>query len=307
MREFVVGSRGSPLALEQVRRILEPLERLQPRAQFRLKTISTKGDALPQASLQEMGGRGIFVKELEGALLQGSIDLAVHSLKDLPSRLPPGLTIGAVPEREDPRDVLVSRHGLPLAQLPPGAIIGSGSLRRGAQLLAFRSDLRIRDIRGNLDTRLRKASGPEYDGIIVAAAGMHRLGLGHRITQYLPWEVCLPAVGQGALAVEIRAEDTQAAELLLPLDHGPTRWAVSAERAFMQRLGGGCQVPFAAHGWVTEGRLILRGLVAAPDGSHVVRAAVEGSPEEPERLAADLLRELEAQGAAPLLALGSSR
>jgi len=280
---------------------VESLERRHPHVRFQVVEIHTLGDQRQDVPLFQVRGTGLFVKELEQALLRGEIDLAVHSLKDMPTRLPPGLTIAAVPEREDPRDALVSRLGLSLAAMPRGARIGTSSRRRAAQLLALRPDLRIVDIRGNVDTRLRKAEGGEYDAVVLAAAGLIRLGRADRITEVLSPEVILPAVGQGALAVEIRADDERTIPLVAPLDHPPTRAATTAERAFLARLGGGCHVPIAAYAEVDGERIRLRALVASPDGRAVVRGDREGSVSQAASLGRALAEDLLARGADSLV------
>ena len=249
-RVYRVATRGSKLALAQTAAVVERLRKLFPEKKFETLTVKTAGDADSKAGSQ-LPGKGIFVKEIEEALLAGKADLAVHSLKDLPTEITPGLTIAAIPERVDPRDALISKTGARLDELPPGAIVGTGSGRRAAQLLAARPDLRIEPIRGNLDTRLAKlmgerASDVAYDAVIVAVAGCRRLGLGGRITQILPPEIMLPAPGQGALAVEAREEDNDAREMACALDDEAARSATMAERAFLQALGGGCRLPIAA-------------------------------------------------------------
>lgn len=293
-RSFVIGTRGSALALAQARVVMSALSTLHPEQQFSLQIVHTQGDRAPDVPLSRFPQPGVFVRELEAALLSGQVDLAVHSLKDLPTVLPSGLELVAIPPREDPRDVLASPSHVPLDRLPPGAIVGTGSLRRSAQLRRVRPDLTFVPIRGNLDTRWRKACSGEVDALAVAAAGLHRLGWRHIITEYLSPEVCLPAVGQGALAVEARAGEERARLLALPLDHLSSRQAVLAERAFLRALGGGCRAPIAALGQVENGLLCLQGLVAASDGSSVFRSEVRGPGHEAEalgqRLAEDLLR-----------------
>lgn len=259
-----------------------------PQRQFTIVVVRTQGDILAQAPLAEMGGRGLFVKEIEVALLQEKVDLAVHSLKDLPTELAPGLVLAAISEREDARDALVTRWNCSLAELPQGARLGTSSPRRAAQLRAFRPDLEIVGLRGNLDTRVRKALEGDLDGAVLAAAGLLRLGMQDRISQYLSPEVCLPAAGQGALAIQCRAQDAGTRELASPLDHLPTRSAVMAERAFIQAVGGGCQRPVAAYGVVQEAELVLWGMVASADGSRVFRGQMRGNIEAPEELGRQL-------------------
>ncbi|HIC89902.1 MAG TPA: hydroxymethylbilane synthase [Anaerolineae bacterium] len=295
MRRVVVGTRGSALALAQTRFVVAQLERLQPNIEFALQIIRTRGDANRTTSFAALG-RGVFVHELQSALLDGRVDVAVHSLKDLPTEEPEGLMIAAVPERVDPRDVLISRHGLPLAELPKSARIGSSAARRRAQLLAYRSDFRVMPLRGNVDTRLRKAQTDEYDGIILAAAGLARLGLLDRVTEYLPTTLMLPAPGQGALAVEVRADDEAVRALVQPLDDPLARATVIAERTCLQAMGGGCSVPIAVHASIEEGKLVVDGLVADADGRRVVRARVSGGMAAAGELGVALARELLAAG-----------
>ncbi|MBI2913796.1 MAG: hydroxymethylbilane synthase [Chloroflexi bacterium] len=314
-RLFVAGSRGSRLALRQTDIVLAALRSRNPGARFEVRTIHTAGDR-SRASLSEIGGRGVFVIELERALLAGDIDIAVHSLKDLPSQETPGVVIAAVARREDPRDALVSRDGLRLSELPAGAVVGTGSPRRAAQLRAHRPDIRVADIRGNVDTRIRKVQDGEYDAVVLAAAGLARLGWLDRAAEILPPEVMLPAVGQGALAVQVRSDDGEAAELVRAADDGHARAAVTAERAFERRLGGGCQAATAAYAVVLSGdnaagvsapdrgdppRLHLRGLVADPTGERLIRGEIKGPAADAEVLGARLAEQLIEQGAAALI------
>lgn len=277
----------------QTRWVVATLKALFPDAEFDVINIKTQGDKILDVPLAKIGDKGLFVKELEKALSDGQIDFAVHSMKDMPTALPEDLTIGAITEREDPHDVLISRLGVGLEQLPQGARLGTSSLRRSAQLRHFRPDLRLLDLRGNLDTRLRKADTEEFDGVIVAAAGVHRLEHAARITQYIPYTICLPAVGQGALAVESRRDDRKIQPLLDRLNHEPTRLCVGAERALMNALEGGCQIPIGAHAELQGTTLVLDGVVASLDGSTLVRAQDSGAPSEAleigQRLAARLI------------------
>jgi hydroxymethylbilane synthase len=292
-----VGSRGSDLALWQTRWVIARLQQACPDVEFRIQRITTRGDVVRDRALSQVGGKGLFIKEIEAALLAGEIDLAVHSLKDMPTEMPEGLVLDAVTAREDPRDVLVSRLGLKLAELPPGARVGTSSLRRAAQLRACRPDLQIVDLRGNVDTRLRKAATEEYDAVVLAAAGLIRLGHSDRVTEYLSPRVMLPAVGQGALCVEVRIGD-EATRTLISIVHDPlTDAAVTAERVFLARMGGGCQVPIAAYGIVNADELWLRGLVASPDGSRLLRHELRGSSTEPVGLGQALAEDMLAQGA----------
>ncbi len=238
--------------------------------------------------MAKIGTQGVFVKEIENALFAGDIDLAVHSLKDMPSQITPGLTLAAITEREDPRDALISRDNLPLDKLPAGARIGTSSPRRASQLLAHRPDLLLVNMRGNLDTRLRKARSVHYDGAILAAAGLKRMGWADQITEYIPFEVCLPAVGQGALAIETRENDEETKKLVAPLNDRATNAAVTAERAFMRALDGGCQAPVGALGQIVNGELHLEGVVASLDGQRVVRERISGPPERADQLGCDL-------------------
>lgn len=301
MRKVLIGSRGSALAMVQARWVESELRRYHPDAEFEIVAIRTKGDRIQNTPLAQIGGSGLFVKELELALLEGSIDVAVHSLKDLPTRLPEGLTLGAIGPREDVRDALVSRLGLPLEGLPPGARIGTSSLRRAAQLYHYRPDLVISNVRGNIDTRLRKAEGEELEGIVVAAAGLKRLGYTERITQYIPLEICLPAVGQGALAIEVRSRDEAMRSLLAPLNDEATERAVRAERSFLQSLGGGCHVPIGAYARAEGDRLELEGMVASSRGERLLRAKQQASSEEPEHLGQRLAERMLRMGAEEML------
>lgn len=305
MPTLVVGTRGSKLALAQTSIVVEALRAANPGLDVRVQTIRTEGDRDARTSLAKLGGRGVFVKELEQALLMGQIDLAVHSLKDLPSELPLGLVIAAVPERGDSRDALVSRDGAPLSALPPGAKLGTGSARRAAQALALRPDLRALDIRGNVDTRLRRLDEGAYDAIIVAMAGLARLGLERRACEVFEPEVLTPAVGQGALAVEARGSDDVALEALRPLDHEPTRVCVEAERAFLRRLGAGCRFPAGAHATLDRGALRLLGALAERPGAPVVRSELRGAPGDAERLGAALAEELAARAGLRLAEVGA--
>ncbi len=301
VRTFVVGSRGSRLSQRQTELAVDALRRAHLEARFEMRAIRTAGDR-SRASLGEIGGRGVFVVELERALADGEIDIAVHSLKDMPSDATDGLSVAAVTEREDVRDVLVSRDGLALADLPDGAVVGTGSPRRAAQLMAARPDLRIADIRGNVDTRIRKVEDGRYDAAVLAAAGLARLGWLDRATEVLSIEVMLPAVGQGALAIQVRSDDTEAIELASAIDHPASHVATAVERAFEARLGGGCHAAVAALGEPNAARMRLRGLVGDPAGGRLLRGEIEGSGDEAEALGVRLAESLLAQGAADLLA-----
>ena len=282
MSEFVVGSRGSALALAQTRQVVDQLSRLHPDAGFRVEIIKTQGDRITDVALAKIGEKGLFVKEIEAALLNGSIGFAVHSAKDLPSETDSSLVIAAFPERENPADVLVSNKGR-LFELPDGAVVGTSSVRRKAQLLAARQCLDIVDLRGNLDTRLRKLAEGCCDAIVLAYAGLKRMGWQDRATEVLSYDVCLPAAGQGAIALQCR-KGQPVAEMLGALDHSPTRRCVSAERALLRGLSAGCQTPIGALAEETDGRIVLRAVVASLDGLSVVRDAIEGDSSRPEEI-----------------------
>ena len=306
-QNIVIGTRGSKLALWQTNWVKSALEAHHRGLQVEILIISTKGDRVLDVSLPKLGeqGKGLFTKELEDAIFERRVDLAVHSLKDLPTELPTGLGIGAICEREDVRDALVARNGVrSFAELPQGARVGTSSLRRQAQLKAVRPDLQIEPVRGNVDTRLRKLEEGGFDAVILAAAGLHRLGYRARITEHLPAELVLPAVGQGALAIETRADDRAVSELVRALDHEPTRQACDAERAFLKGLGGGCLVPIAAHARIESDVLTLAGLVASTDGQEIVRGELAGRIEDAETIGQALADELIAQGADRILARG---
>ena len=302
--KLTIGTRGSRLALWQAGWVKAQLEFHHPQAEVEIKTISTKGDRVLDVSLPKLGeqGKGLFTKELEDEMFARTIDLAVHSLKDLPTELPAGLTLGAVCEREDVRDALVARAGVAAFwDLPQGAVIGTSSLRREAQLRAARPDLQIVPVRGNVDTRLRKLEAGDFDAIVLAAAGLTRLSFDARITERLPADLMLPAVGLGALAVETRAGNDRVQELVGVLNHVPTRLACTAERAFLRGLGGGCLVPIAAHAQIAGEALKLDGLVAKADGSEIIRGQVTGTVAQAEPLGQRLAEELLGRGARRLL------
>jgi hydroxymethylbilane synthase len=296
-----IGTRGSRLALAQSRWVGGRIIARHPEARVELVDIKTTGDKILEAPLSRIGGKGLFVKEIEEALFRNEVDLAVHSIKDVPARLPDGLVLAVFPEREDPLDALISRAELPLAALPREARVGTSSLRRGAQLLRVRSDLRLVPLRGNVDTRLRKLDAGDLDAIVLAAAGLKRLGLAGRISHVIPAELVLPAVGQGALGLEVRRDDESTLELLHFLDHEPTRVAVTAERAFLAELEGGCQVPIAGFARVKGDGILLRGLVAKPDGSRWVADSFQGPRDRAEDLGRELARKLLAAGADRIL------
>ncbi len=295
-----IGTRGSKLALWQANWVQTQLQKQNPEISIQIVTIKTKGDKILDVPLAKVGGKGLFVKEIEEALLDGRIDLAVHSLKDMPADLPDGLIIGAIPKREKSQDVLVSRKGI-LADMPKGARIGTSSLRRAAQILWARPDIQIKLLRGNLDTRLRKLDAGDMDAIVLAAAGIRRLGLEQRISEYISTSVMLPAAGQGALCIEIRSDDSYTAKLISALDDTDTRAVVSGERAFLHRLGGSCQVPIAAHGHINGGKYTLSGLVAEPDGSRVLRSELSGPLADCVEIGKNLAEILMKQGALAII------
>jgi hydroxymethylbilane synthase len=296
-----IGTRGSKLALWQANWVKSALTAGHPSLSVELVPIKTKGDKILDVALAKVGGKGLFVKEIEEALLNGHIDLAVHSMKDMPAEIPKGLCIGAIPQRETPQDVLISRKGLLLSQLGQNARIGTSSLRRTAQLLHVRPDLVILPLRGNLDTRLKKLEAENLDAIILAAAGVKRLGIEYRITEYLDEKVMLPAVGQGALCIEIRENDHEVESIITLVEHHETRTVVMGERAFLNRLEGGCQVPIAAHGKIEKDRLTLCGLVATVDGTTVIRETLSGHKDSSEIIGIKLADRLIEMGAKTLI------
>ncbi len=292
---LTIGSRGSELALWQARFVAMKLEALG--VTTRIEIIKTTGDHLQTASLVQAGGKGLFTKEIEDALLAGAIDVAVHSLKDLPTETPEGLAIAAVPERDDPRDAIL---GGPLDQLPNGAIVGTSSGRRAAQLRISRPDLNIQPIRGNIDTRLRKLKNGQYDAVVLAAAGLHRLGFSHQIAEiFSPQRMC-PAAGQGALAIQTRKSDA-AAVICLKLNHEPTSQSVACERTVLAALGGGCQLPVAVFAEPTGGTLHVMAVIASPDGALWLRAEQSGRRDCPEELGRAVAHDLMARGADEIL------
>lgn len=301
MKIIRIGTRGSALAVWQAEWVRSQLLNLRPECHVELVKIKTTGDKILDVPLAQVGGKGLFVKEIETALLEGRVDLAVHSMKDMPAEVPPGLCIGVIPERENPLDVLISRNGHEFEGLPKGARVGSSSLRRGAQVRHARPDITVHPLRGNLDTRLRKLETEGLDAIILAAAGVKRLGLEDRITEYIPETLMLPAIGQGALSIEVREDDETIRGLIAPMDHRQTHLAVESERAFLARLEGGCQVPIAGHARVTKDRIELTGLVAEVDGSVLLRETVNGPVDRGEALGLELADRLLAQGARQIL------
>jgi hydroxymethylbilane synthase len=272
-----------------------------PTRNVELVTIKTKGDKILDVPLAKVGGKGLFVKEIEQALLDHRIDIAVHSMKDMPAEIPDGLCIGAIPQREVATDVLISKKDLKFADLPAGAVIGTSSLRRAAQLRHARPDIEIVPLRGNLDTRLKKLATENLDAIVLAAAGIKRLGLEHRITEYLDSEIMLPAVGQGALCIEMRQPDPVIEPMVKPLDDPQTRAIVLGERAFLSRLGGSCQVPIAGHGEIKNNNFQLTGLVADIDGSRILKSDLSGPMDSSESIGINLAEALISRGADRIL------
>jgi hydroxymethylbilane synthase len=295
-----LGSRGSKLALWQAEFIQFEIERRTGR-KVEITRIKTTGDMILDVPLAKVGGKGLFVKEIEEALLSGGIDLAVHSMKDVPTDLPDRLAIVAITRREDPRDAFLSVKYRKFEELPQGAKLGTSSLRRQTQLLGLRPDLSVETLRGNLDTRIRKMEEGRYDAIILAAAGLRRLGWEAKITEYIPEEMSLPAIGQGALGIEIRADDLDTREAVSFLNDRDTAFAVRAERGFLKRLEGGCQVPIASYGRTEGDGIFLKGMVGRPDGSEIIRGSARGSISDPEALGVSLAEQLLARGAKEIL------
>ena len=300
---IIIGTRGSKLALWQAEHIAGLLRRMNPGMSVTLKHIVTTGDKILDVPLAQIGGKGLFTKELEVAMLAGEIDLAVHSLKDMPTELPAGLTLAATTARMDPHDAFISRKYGSLDELPPGASVGTSSLRRKAQLLRLRPDLNIGSLRGNLDTRLRKLDEGQFDAIVLAAAGLRRLGWGDRITALLSPEECLPAVGQGVLAIETRSDDAEVLAAVAALDDPESRAAVTAERQFLAVVQGGCQVPVGVFGRMQDdGRLVLTARILSLDGVRCIEGEVTGTAAEAEFLGNTLARQLLAAGGGAILA-----
>jgi len=301
---LIIGTRGSELALWQSKFVKSRLSALFPNLRIELSIIKTTGDYILDSPLSKIGDKGLFTKEIERALIDKTIDLAVHSMKDLPTHLPAGLAIGAITEREDIRDVFISHPGRnhkTLAGLPQGAQIATGSLRRRSQLLQLRSDFRIIEIRGNLNTRMKKLEESDWDGMILACAGVKRLGWEGRITEILQPDVMLPAVGQGALALEIRDDDDNIEQYITPLHHDETARAVAGERALLRFLEGGCQVPIGTHGRMEHGKFILDAVIGSVDGKKVVRGSISGSPLASSHLGEELAMQLVGRGGKEIL------
>lgn len=300
-RTVRIGTRGSPLALAQTNWVKAQLHARDPDLAIEVVVIKTSGDKLKDVPLAQVGGKGLFIKEIEEALLAGEVDLAVHSLKDMPAEMPPGCTLGAVPPREDCRDAFISQRYASLGEIPAGGRVGTGSLRRKVQILHHRPDLEVVHLRGNVDTRLRKLETEGLDAIILAAAGLRRLGLGHIPRGYLAETEMLPAIGQGALGLEVRLDDQEMLAILSPLNHVPTQVAVTAERAFLARLEGGCLVPVAALGRLEDGSLSLEALISDLAGRRVLKDRVVGPPEEASSMGRRLAEMLLERGGAEIL------
>ncbi len=308
IKKISIGTRGSKLALWQAEWIKSELNKLHPTLDIELIKIKTTGDKILDVPLAKVGGKGLFVKEIEEALLIHRVDIAVHSMKDVPTEFPKGLHLPVVCKREDPRDAFLSQmldttfKIKRFADIPKGAIVGTSSLRRSSQLLSLRPDVKIEQLRGNLDTRIRKLDEKRFDAIILALAGVKRLGLTHRVTEILPVHISLPAIGQGAIGIECRVNDGQIHSLLQPLNHVDTFTCVSAERSFLKRLEGGCQVPIAAHARIENNNLIMDGLVGSVNGNRIIRGHIEGNPADAETLGYLLANDVLSRGAEDILA-----
>ena len=300
-KKIVIASRESALALWQAEFIKRWLIELYPQSEISILGMTTRGDQILNISLSKIGGKGLFIKELEQAMAEGRADIAVHSMKDLPMNMPPGFALAAIAEREDPRDAFVSNHYKSLDALPAGSVVGTSSLRRESQLRARFPYLQVQPLRGNVQTRLRKLDEGQYAAIILAAAGLKRLGLADRITTVLSPELSLPAVGQGALGIECLSERTDLIELMKPLHHIKTGQCVESERAMSRELGGSCQVPLGGFAEIIKGKLVLRGFVASPDGSRMLSTQLNGDPTKGETMGVHLAKDLKAQGADEIL------
>lgn len=298
---IVIGSRGSQLALWQANWVKSELERLHDNVDIDIRIIATSGDIIQDVPLAKIGGKGLFVKEIEEALLANEIDLAVHSMKDVPMELPTELGISVITKRENPLDALISKNGDKLADLPQGATIGTSSLRRSSQLLKYRDDFKIHPLRGNVDTRLRKVEEGKYDAILLASAGLNRLGWANRITEEISHDILLPAMGQGALGIETRLDDTKIYDLISTLNHEQTHYAVSAERSLVGRLDGGCQVPIGAYARVEKGLITLKGLVASLDGEIIYKLENVGPVDDAINIGQELGAQLLKMGANEIL------
>jgi len=301
LSELRIATRSSPLALWQAEEVARQLKPIYPDLKVSLVKLKTRGDKLLDAPLAKVGGKGLFVKELEVGILEGKADIAVHSMKDVPVEFPDGLEMALIMEREDPRDAFVSNQYESLAAMPAGSLVGTSSLRRQTQIRERYPHLRIDWLRGNVNTRLRKLDDGEYDAIILACAGLIRLGFEQRITKSLEPEECLPAIGQGAVGIEVRCDDVAVKELLAPLGHAETASRIAAERALNEALNGGCQVPIAGYAVLNDGEIYLRGLVGEPDGSRILRAEASGKVEDAVSIGRALAEDLLSQGADQIL------
>jgi len=300
-KRVIVGSRGSKLALIQANWVISELKRLNPGLEFQIEKISTKGDKITNAPLSRLGGVGLFTKELEVALIKEKIDIAVHSAKDVPTEIHEGLTIGATPKREDPHDVLISCNNASLEKLPDNARIGTSSLRRKAQLLAFREDYKILDLRGNLDTRLKKLEEEDLDAIVVARAGLLRMNYTGQISQIIPFDIMLPAVGQGSLCIEIRKDDTRIQKIVSDIDDEQTRIAVKTERSLLAKLQGGCQVPIGAYAEIQGKEVSVEAIICTLDGDHAIRDRHSGPKNQAAKIGEELARRMLENGGLKIL------
>ncbi len=300
MKRIVVGTRKSPLALTQTEWVLNELKKHHPDLEFGMEKIVTKGDRILDVTLSKVGGKGLFIKEIEQAMFDGTIDFAVHSLKDMPTEMPSGLMIVAITHREDPRDVIITRDGCSFAELPTGAKVGTSSLRRAAQLRHARPDIEIVSVRGNINTRLAKLDEMELDAIVLAAAGLERMGWSDKISERLSVDLCIPAVGQGALAIQCRSKDEEIRKILSVLDDATTRKIVQAERTVLARLNGGCQIPIGAFAEVNGNELTLTGIVGSSDGLKLLRETATGT--DPVALGHAVADSLIEKGAGEILA-----
>ncbi len=297
----IVGSRGSKLALIQTNWVISELKQLNPGYEFHIEKITTKGDKITDAPLSRLGGVGLFTKELEVSLIHKKIDIAVHSAKDVPTEIPEGLTIGATPKRKDPRDVLISNNNAPLEKLPDNARIGTSSLRRRAQLLAFRPDFKILDLRGNLDTRLKKLETEDMDAIILAHAGLQRMNYTGQISQVIPFDIMLPAVGQGSLCIEIQKNDARIERIVSGMNDVKTRIAVEAERALLAKLQGGCQVPIGAYAEVRGSEVFIEATICSINGDHIIRDKHNGSVQQAAKIGDELAQRMLENGGMKIL------
>jgi len=300
-KEITIGTRGSKLALWQANHVKSELFKKDPSVFIKIEIIKTKGDKILDVPLAAVGGKGLFVKEIEEALLNGSIDMAVHSMKDMPAEIPEGLCIGSIPEREDPSDVLISKNGIPLSGLSRGASVGTSSLRRSAQLLHTRPDIHIVPLRGNIDTRIKKLDNENLDAVILANAGVKRMNYEEKVSERLDHSIMLPAVGQGALCIETRENDSFIKPFAAMLDHEETHSIVTGERAFLHRLEGSCQVPVAALGRIEKDMFTIEGLVADLDGKTIIRDSCSGSVDDAREIGVALADKLLGMGAGDIL------